>query len=75
MPLPTWITDKSSVEVIETSADRKLKEQIKKTIEMEKSDPELSIPGARMFSDNSAVMIEVVEMQYEGSSLEYHGYT
>jgi len=75
MVLPKWATEKSKVQVIETQEDRVFDAVLKKTIEKEKADIELSGSLITITADSSAQMLEAVEVQYEGNSLAYHGYT
>jgi hypothetical protein len=75
MVLPKWATEKSKVQVIETQEDRVFDAVLKKTIEKEKADIELSGSLITNTADSSAQMLEAVEVQYEGNSLAYHGYT
>jgi hypothetical protein len=58
MPLPSWATEKSKVDVLDNTKDRKLAEQLKETIEREKSDPELSLSNTGITPDRSSVMQE-----------------
>lgn len=75
MALPKWATDKSTVEVRETPEERVFDAALKKTIKNEKADIELSGSQITNTADSSAQMLETVEVQYEGNSLAYHGYT
>lgn len=75
MTLPQWAIEKSNVKVIETQEERIFDAVLKKTIEKEKADIELSGSLITITADSSAQMLEAVEVQYEGNSLAYHGYT
>ena len=75
MPLPNWATEKSNNNSIETKEDRLLTEKIKKTVEREQSHPELSLPNAGITPDRSTNMLQAVETQYEGNTLDYHGHS
>lgn len=75
MTLPKWATEKSNVKVIETQEERVFDAVLKKTIEKEESDIESSGSLITSTPDRSAQMLEAVEVQYEGNSLTYHGYT
>jgi hypothetical protein len=75
MPLPEWAKEKSSNNIIETKNDRLLTERIKKTIEREQSDPDLSFPNTGIVQDRSTNMLQAVETQYEGNTLDYHGHS
>ncbi|MGK0270782.1 MAG: hypothetical protein ACI88H_001432 [Cocleimonas sp.] len=75
MALPKWATEKSTVEAIETKEERVFDAVLKKTKKKEKADIELSDSINIMTPDGSGKMLETVEVQYEGNSLGYHGYT
>ena len=75
MPLPAWVTDKSKTKTEDSPAERIREEQINKTKAREAADPELSVPLVRVPTTGLSGQQEIVEIQYEGSSLEYHGYT
>ena len=75
MPLPNWATERSKAKIVETRDDRVLKEQFAKTREKEARD-ELSTGSASfVVSNHSDEMNMAIEHQYEGGTLNYHGYT
>ena len=75
MPLPIWATEKSKVRALETREDRILKKRRAITKERELQDnTDVAMNGYSVshFDDD---MNKAVEYQYEGSNLNYHGYT